>query len=107
MDNEKAKSVLAYIFGFIGGIIILLVKGTEKRTRIHAAQSITISIFYFLLNVAYGFLPINIPYFQLAIYGVYLAATILGIIKVCKNEEPELPIIGDLAKNIFGKQIEG
>ena len=42
MNNEKTKSVLAYIFGLIGGLIVLMMKGSEKRTKICAAQSITI-----------------------------------------------------------------
>ena len=39
MNNEKTKSVLAYIFGLIGGLIVLMMKGSEKRTKICAAQS--------------------------------------------------------------------
>lgn len=64
MNNEKTKSVLAYIFGLIGGLIVLMMKGSEKRTKICAAQSITIALIYYIVRVAYGFIPFNIPFFD-------------------------------------------
>ena len=107
MDNEKTKSVIAYIFGIISGVIILVMKETEQKTSIHAAQSITICLSYYILNIGYKFIPFGIPFFNYALTGIYFVAIIYGIVKACKDEEPELPVIGDLAKNIFKKQIEG
>ena len=106
MNNEKTKSVIAYIFGIIGGLIILLMKDTEKNTRIHAAQSITICLSYYILNMAYNFIPFGIPFFEYALTGIYFVAIISGIVKACNDNVPELPFIGDLAENIFKKQIE-
>jgi len=31
---------------------------------------------------------------------------VMGIVKACKEEDPELPVVGNLAKNIFGKKID-
>ena len=101
MNNEKTKSVLAYIFGLIGGLIVLMMKGSEKRTKICAAQSITIALIYYIVRVAYGFIPFNIPFFD------YIVASIIGIVKACNdNEEPEISGIGEIAKSLFKKQIE-
>ena len=91
MNNEKTKSVLAYIFGLIGGLIVLMMKGSEKRTKICAAQSITIALIYYIVRVAYGFIPFNIPFFDYIVSGLYLVASIIGIVKACNdNEEPEI-----------------
>ena len=38
--------------------------------------------------------------------GIYLVAMVYGIVKEYNDDEPELPVIGDFAKNIFQKQIE-
>lgn len=107
MNNEKTKSVLAYIFGLIGGLIVLMMKGSEKRTKICAAQSITIALIYYIVRVAYGFIPFNIPFFDYIVSGLYLVASIIGIVKACNdNEEPEISGIGEIAKSLFKKQIE-
>lgn len=106
MKNEKTKSVIAYIFGLIGGLIILFMKDNERNTRFHATQSITIFIGYYLINFVYGFIPFTIPFFEYVLNGIYIIAIIIGIVKACSDENPEIPVIGDLAKAIFKKQID-
>ena len=105
--SEKGKSILAYIFGWIGGLIVLYaLKDNEKNTKFHAAQAIVISVGYYLLNLAYSFIPVTIPFFSTAVWGIYVVAIIMGIVKANKEEDPELPVIGGVAKSIFGKKIE-
>lgn len=106
VNNEKTKSVIAYLFGLISGLIILLMKDTEEKTRIHAAQSITIFLAYYIVKFAYGFIPFAIPYFEYILKGVYLVAIVTGMVKACSSDEPEIPVIGNIAKSIFKKQIE-
>ncbi len=103
--TDKTKGVLAYIFSFIGGLIFLLSKDSSRNVKMHAAQSIVIFLGYLILTVAYSFIPVYIPFFSTILYGVYIVAIVFGIVKVCKEEDPELPIIGDLAKKMFGNQI--
>lgn len=106
MNNEKTKSVLAYIFGIIGGLIVLIMKDSERRTKICAAQSITIFIAFYIVRFVSGFIPLSIPYLEYIIDGVYVVAIIVGIVKACSDDEPEIPVIGNLATSIFKKQIE-
>lgn len=106
MNNEKTKSVIAYIFGIIGGLIVLMMKDSERRTKLCAAQSITIFIAFYIIRFAYGFIPFNIPYFEYILNGIYIVAMIFGIVKACSDDDPEIPVIGDLATSIFKKQIE-
>ena len=104
--TEKAKSILAYIFGWIGGLIVLFaMKDNEKNTKFHAAQAIVLSAGYFLIDLIYGKLPISIPFFSKALWGIYIVGIIMGIAKANKEEDPELPVIGGVAKSIFSKQI--
>ena len=104
--SEKAKSILAYIFGWIGGLIILFaMKDNERNTRFHAAQAIVISAGYSLITLVYGFLPFSIPFFTKIVWVVYIVGIIMGFAKPNKEEDPELPYIGGIAKSIFGKQI--
>ena len=106
MNKEKTKSILAYIFGIVGGLIVLMMKDSERRTKICAAQSITIFIAFFTIRFVFGFIPLSIPYLEYILDGIYAVAIIGGIVKACGDGEPEIPVIGDWAKLIFKKQIE-
>lgn len=105
--SEKAKAILAYIFGWIGGLIVLFaMKDNEKNTKFHAAQAIVLSAGYSLVSLVYGWLPFSIPFFGTALWVIYIVGIVMGISKANKEEEdPELPVIGGLAKSIFSKQI--
>ena len=105
--SEKVKSILSYVFGWIGGLIVLFaVKDNEKNTKIHAAQAIVLSLGYFLISMVYGWIPLKIPFFSTALWIIYIIGIIMGIAKANKEEDPELPGIGNIAKAIFSKKIE-
>ena len=68
--NEKTKGVVAYIFGWITGLIVLFgFKDNTKNTKMHAAQAIVIGILYFAITMVYSWLPITIPFFTLTMGG--------------------------------------
>lgn len=105
--SEKTKCILAYLFGWLGGLIVLFaVKDNSRNTKFHAAQSITLSAGYFLINLVYSFIPISIPFLGTALWIIYIIGIVMGIAKANKDEAPELPFIGDITKSIFGKKIE-
>lgn len=105
--SEKGKALIAYVFGWIGGLIVLFaLKDNQRNTKFHAAQAIVLSAGYFVINLIYGFIPVSIPFFSTALGGVYIVGIIMGIVKANKEEDPELPVIGGIAKSIFGKKIE-
>ncbi len=106
--SEKGKSIIAWVFGWIGGLIVLFaLKDNSRNTKIHAAQSIVFSVAYFVISLIYNLIPIWIPFFSSALSIIYLVGVIMGIVKAAKEDEnPELPVIGGLAKSIFGKKIE-
>lgn len=105
--SEKGKCIIAYIFGWIGGLIVLFaLKDNSKNTKFHAAQAIVLSVCYFLLAIIYSMIPISIPFFSTILWGVYIVGIIMGIVKANRDEDPELPVIGAIAKSIFGKSIE-
>ena len=105
--SEKGKAILAYIFTWIGGLIVLFgMKDNERNTKIHAAQAIVIGIGYMILIAVYRFIPIYIPFFSKILYALYAICVVIGIIKASKEENPELPIVGEIAKSIFSKKID-
>lgn len=105
--SEKGKAILAYIFTWIGGLIVLYgMKDNQRNTKIHAAQAIVIGIGYTLLLAAYRLIPVYIPFFSTIVYGLYIVLVIIGIVKANKEEDPELPVVGKIAMSIFGKKID-
>lgn len=78
----------------------------KKNTKIHAAQAIVIGLGYMILVAVYRIIPIYIPFFSTILYGLYAVCIIIGIVKVSKDDNPELPVVGDIAKSIFGKKID-
>ena len=83
--SEKAKAILAYLLGWIGGLIVLFaMKDNEKNTKFHAAQAIVLSAGYFIINTVYGYLPFSIPFFTKALWGIYIVGIIIGIAKANK-----------------------
>ncbi len=104
--SEKGKAILAYVFTWIGGLIVLYgMKDNQRNTKIHAAQAIIIGVGYMLIYAIYRIIPIYIPFFSTIIYGLYIVLVIIGIVKANKEENPELPVVGKLAMSIFGKKI--
>ena len=101
------KAILAYIFGWIGGLIVLLaLKDNSRNTKIHAAQAIVLSGGYTLILIILMCLPFGTGLLSWPLQILYILGVIFGIVKANKEEEPELPVIGDIAKSIFAKQID-
>lgn len=108
--TEKTKGVIAYLFGFIGGLIILLgYKDSTRETKVHAAQAITLSIAYFILNIAVSIFTsiIGLDFISGLLSLGYFVIVIIGVVKASKEEEFNIPIITENALKIFAKQIDG
>ena len=105
--SEKGKAILAYIFSCVGGAIVLYgMTDNTRNTKIHAAQAIVIGIGYLIIYAVYSFLPIYIPMLTTLIYGLYVVLVVIGIIKANNEENPEIPIVGEIAMSMFGKKID-
>lgn len=103
--TDKTKGILAYIFSLVGGLIFLFSKDSSKNVKMHGAQSIVIFLGYLILRIVYAIIPVYIPFLSTIIYVVYIVAVVFGIVKACNEENPEIPVVGEIAKKIFGKQI--
>lgn len=114
--EENLAGLLCYLFGWISGLIFLLI---DKRpfVRFHGAQSIALNLSFFVVWVAFwmvtailGFitammhLPVGflmaflfpvviIAFFVLFIYCMY---------KAYQHEKYKVPIIGDIVERMVG-----
>lgn len=108
MNNDKTKSIVGYIV-FICALIFLFQKENSRDVKFHCAQSIVIFIGYIIISFILGFISgiTGIGFISSLAYIAYIIFIILGIVKANNGENPELPVVGNIAKSIFGKQIEG
>jgi uncharacterized membrane protein len=114
--EENVAGLLCYLFGWISGLIFLLI---DKRpfVRFHGAQSIALNLSFFVVWVAFwmvtailgfittmmhfpvGFLMaflfpvVIIAFFALFIYCMY---------KAYHHEKYKVPIIGDIVEKMLG-----
>lgn len=103
--DQKARGLIAYLFGWLGGVIVLYAfKDNDDRTKFHACQSITISIISMVCGFVLGFIPV-VRYFAGIISLGLTAIMIIGMIKAYKEEDFEIPVISDLTRNIFKSQL--
>ncbi|MBE5806076.1 MAG: DUF4870 domain-containing protein [Clostridiales bacterium] len=103
--EQKVRGLLAYLFGWLGGLIVLFgLKDNSEQTKFNACQSITISVAGIVLGFVLGFIPV-IRYFGFVLSGLVFVLQILGCIKAYHEEEYELPVISDLTRNIFKSQL--
>ena len=104
--NEKTKAIVGYIVPLVA-IIFFVQKETDKKTKFHCAQEIVIFVAYLILSFITGFIArlTGIGFISWFAYAFYVAFVVMGIVKANSDGEPELPVVGDITKSIFGKAL--
>jgi len=100
--NENLAAVLAYFFGFISGIVVLVMERENKFVRFAALQSTVFFLATFLLMGVFGFLS---GFFLIGwIFGIIrwalslltLAGWLYLVISAAGGRAVRIPIIGDI-----------
>lgn len=105
--NENLMGALAYLLGFVTGIILLIVEKKSAYVRFHAMQSTVLFGGIFILSMALGIIPVLGWIVALILSPVLtIVSFILWILlmwKAYNGEKYKLPYIGDLAEKQLGK----
>jgi uncharacterized membrane protein len=111
--SNNVVGLLCYLFGWLGGLIFLLIEPykNDKTIRFHAFQSIFFAvaligvyIALFILGIILGLIHLGIlliPIWLVLGIGVFAAWVIL-MVKAYSNQIFKLPIIGELAAKQAG-----
>ncbi len=116
MSEEKNSStgldsniggLLAYVLGWVTGLIIFLIETKDEFVRFHAMQSMIVFGAISIFSIVFGVL-FRVPYLG-AILGslLWIASVVLWIILIVKayqGERYKLPIAGDLAEKYSAKR---
>jgi uncharacterized membrane protein len=99
-SDTKTVSTLAYLFGFISGIIVLLIR-KEAGVKFHAWQSILLGAAMFILNLLLVTLGMEMFSGLISLGGFVIY--VLLIMRTYTGQKWVLPIIGEQAEKLAQK----
>lgn len=110
MDNDqKLLTALSYVLSVtvLVPLIVFLIKKDEESVKFHSLQSLVLSVihlvlaivFSILIGVSFGLLALIIAPIHGLILLAYLIYVIVLTVQVYQDQDPEIPLIGDLVRN--------
>lgn len=94
-ENSRMSAALSYLFGWVTGVIFLLIESKNTYVRMHAAQSV---VFFGILSLL-GFVPV-VNMFVALLTPVWIIFWIVFMVKAYRGERFMLPIIGDVSARV-------
>jgi len=95
--TPNLTAALAYVFGFVSGIIVFIIEKENRFVRFHAMQSMLLSLVIFVFNIVVSFIPVLGPFLGIIVFVIGLVCWVTALIKAAKGEYYRLPFIGDYA----------
>lgn len=95
--DANLTAVLAYAFGAISGILVLVIEREHRYVRFHAMQSTLTFLAVTALSLALGSFPVVGPVLASLVYAVGLVVWAVLIFKAFTGECYPLPYIGEIA----------
>ncbi len=96
--QPNVEALLAYLLGFITGIIFYIIEKENKFVRFHAVQSIVVFGFFFVLGIVLSLIPVLGRILMPALWIIEIVVWIVLMMKAYQGENFKLPIAGDIAE---------
>jgi uncharacterized membrane protein len=101
--NENVTALLAYVLGWVSGLIVFLLEEENEFVRFHAMQSMVVFGGITILGIVFSIVPILhgavIPVLNLI--GVVL--WVILMIKAAQHERFRLPVISEITDDFLKK----
>jgi uncharacterized membrane protein len=120
--DENIAALLAYVFGWVSGLVFFLIEKTSKLVRFHAMQSILLNICIAVLGILLWVVTFvliligtQLPDIMGTLIGLLvtliwivfcvglLIGWILCLVRAYQGQVFKLPIIGNMAEKIVNK----
>lgn len=101
--NQNMMGAVAYLLGFVTGIVLLLVEKQNKFVRFHAMQSTMTFGALFVLGMVLGFIPLVGWVIGILLGPVELILWVVLMWKAYSGEMFKLPVVGDMAEKQLAK----
>lgn len=92
--DENVAGFLCYIFGFITGIVFLVVEKKSGFVKFHAKQSTITFLILLVISLILGWIPI----IGFLILILSLILWLLLMVKALQGKRYSLPIVGKMAE---------
>lgn len=93
--SENIVAVLCYAFGWLGGVIFLILEKENRLIRFHALQSLATFLTLFFLSIVAGFIPFLGWIIAIFITPVSIFLWFFLMYKAYRGEKYKLPLIGN------------
>ena len=100
--EANLAALLAYVVGWVTGLVFVLIEKENKFVRFHAIQSIALSVVFIAAGVVLGFIPGIGLMLVMLLNLAGLVAWIVCMVKAYQGEQFKLPVIGDFAAKQVG-----
>ncbi|MBX0359386.1 DUF4870 domain-containing protein [Halobacillus sp. Nhm2S1] len=104
--EENTGGLLAYLLGFISGIVFLIIEKENQFIRFHAMQSVILFGFFFIFGFVVNFIPIIGLFVSLLMAPVTLVLWIVLMVKAYQGERYHLPVTGKMAEEQLQKMVK-
>nr|WP_255647946.1 DUF4870 domain-containing protein [Pseudalkalibacillus hwajinpoensis] len=102
--EENVAGLLAYVLGFVTGIIFLLIEKENKFVRFHAMQSIVVFGAFFIASLVLNVIPvIGTIVSVLILPPLSLIVWIVLMVKAYQGNRYKLPVAGDFSEKQLAK----
>ncbi|MBI5158759.1 hypothetical protein HY992_01425 [Candidatus Micrarchaeota archaeon] len=113
-EHTKLYSLLAYVLGWLSGVVAIILAGNDKTVKFHGIQSIILSVVSMVLmlpaSIVIGAISIAVPLAALCLPFIWIVGLVFWVAGMYvgynayseKNMKMKLPIIGDFAEKLVG-----
>ncbi len=101
--DENITAALSYLFGWISGLIIILIEKDNQYVRFHAMQSIVVFGALSLASIVVSIIPFLFAFIWAVVNLVAVVLWIVLMIKAYQREELVLPIATDITNDLLKK----
>ena len=110
ISSSNVSALLAYLFGWVTGLIFYLIEKEDKYVRFHAMQSILFSVGCTVICVFFATISSMLSIFEMEalssfmgliaslFWFTFIIVSIFLMVKAYQGEKWKLPIIGDMAE---------
>lgn len=100
--EPNLAGLLAYVAGWLTGLIFVLVEKENRFVKFHAIQSIGLSIVFIVLSSVMAMIPGIGPILVPLLYLAGLAGWIICMVKAYQGQWFQLPVLGEFAMKQAG-----
>lgn len=95
---SNVTATLAYVFGAVSGIVLLMIERDDKFVRFHAWQSTLTFLLALLLSMLVSSFPVFGWLLNIAFTAGLVALWVLLMVKAFAGEKFKLPYVGEIAE---------